>query len=425
MGLPEVSSEKKRIVIIGGGFAGLELAQRLSDKLFQIVLLDKNNYQQFQPLLYQVASSGLEPSAISFPFRKVFRNKKDFHFRMTEVTKVIPEENRLICSIGEIEYDYLVIACGTDTNYFGMENIKNNAMPMKSVNEALGLRNTILRNFENALLANTDAERKLLLNIVVVGGGPTGVEISGALAEMKRYILPKDYPEINFDLMQIYLFEGADKLLASMSKESSEKSLEFLKHLGVNVRLNALVKDYVDGKVILSDGEEVPAETLIWASGIIANSIEGINPELIGRGRRIKVNSFNQVQVETNNNVFAIGDICLQTEEAFSNGHPQLAQVGIQQARLLAKNFIKLINNQPLEPFSYKDKGSMATIGRNKAVVDLKNFKTQGFFAWCIWMFVHLFFIMGVKNKVFVFWDWVWNYITYDQPLRLIIRSTK
>jgi NADH dehydrogenase len=423
MGLPELTPEKKRVVIIGGGFAGLELGQRLDDKLFQIVLLDKNNYQQFQPLLYQVASSGLEPSAISFPFRKVFRNKKDFHFRMTEVTQVIPEENKLICSIGEIEYDYLVIANGTDTNYFGNDNIKNNAMPMKTVSEALGLRNTILSNLEKALLAVTDEEKAALLNIVVVGGGPTGVEISGALAEMKRYILPKDYPEINFDLMQIYLFEGADKLLGNMSEDSSTKSLEFLQQLGVKVQLNTLVKDYTDNKVILASGEEIISGTLIWASGVIANTLGGIKPELLGRGRRIKVDSNNRV--ESFENIFAIGDICLQTEEAYPGGHPQVAQVGKQQAKLLAENFSRLMNDQPLTAFSYKDKGSMATIGRNKAVVDIKDFKTQGFLAWCIWMFVHLLFIMGIKNKAFIFLDWVWSYITYDQPLRLILRPSR
>lgn len=423
MGLPELTPEKKRVVIIGGGFAGLELGQRLDDKLFQIVLLDKNNYQQFQPLLYQVASSGLEPSAISFPFRKVFRNKKDFHFRMAEVTQIIPEENKLICSIGEIDYDYLIIACGTDTNYFGNENIKNNAMPMKTVSEALGLRNTILTNLEKALLANDDKEREALLNVVVVGGGPTGVEISGALAEMKKYILPKDYPEINFDLMQIYLFEGADKLLGTMSEDSSSKSLEFLQKLGVKVQLNTLVKDYSDDKVVLANGEEIISKTLIWASGVIANTIDGIKPELLGRGRRIKVNSYNQI--EGYDNIFAIGDICLQTEDAYPNGHPQLAQVGKQQAKLLAENFSRLMKDQPLKPFSYKDKGSMATIGRNKAVVDIKDFKTQGFWAWCIWMFVHLLFIMGIKNKAFIFLDWVWSYITYDQPLRLILRPSK
>ncbi|MCL1942342.1 MAG: NAD(P)/FAD-dependent oxidoreductase [Candidatus Azobacteroides sp.] len=422
MSLPEPAAKKKRIVIIGGGFAGTKLAQRLDSNLFQLVLLDKNNYRQFQPLIYQVASSGLEPSAISFPFRRAFRKKKDFHFRMAEVIRIIPEENRLICNIGSIDYDYLVIAGGTDTNYFGIENIKKNAMPMKTVSEALGLRNTILTHFEKALLAETDEDRQTLLNIVVVGGGPTGVEISGALAEMKRYILPKDYPEIDFELMQIYLFEGADKLLGSMSQESSDKSSDFLRQLGVKIYLNSLVKDYVDDKVILADGKEIRTKTLIWSGGVIANAPEGINPETLARGKRIKVNSFNRVEIY--DNIFAVGDVCFQTEENYPDGHPQVAQVAIQQAKLLAENFPKIVKGEKPTPFSYKDKGSMATIGRNKAVVDLKNFKIQGFFAWYIWMFVHLLFIMGVKNRAFIFLDWIWSYVTYDQPLRLIIKQS-
>jgi NADH dehydrogenase len=417
--LPETN--QKRIVIIGGGFGGLKLARKLSNTDYQVILIDKNNYHQFQPLFYQVATAGLEPSSISFPFRKIFQRSTNVLIRIAEISRIVPEKNQLESNIGIINYDYLVIAIGADTNFFGNKQIMQHAIPMKSVSEALTLRNTILQNYEDAVLADNDADREGLMNVVVVGGGPTGVEVSGTLAEMKNLVLPKDYPELDFKMMQVFLLEGSPKVLGSFSEQASVKAKEYLLKLGVNVKCNARVKDY-DGKTIsLEDGAAIRTDTLVWAAGIIGNKLEGLNEQVIGKGNRIEVDRYNKVKGYEN--IYAIGDVAGMKEDAYPNGHPQVAQVAIQQGDRLAKNFNLMAANKPLEPFSYKDLGSMATIGRNKAVADLGKIKFQGFFAWMVWMFVHLMSIVGIKNKLLIFINWAWNYITFDQSLRLILKA--
>lgn len=418
--IPETT--KKRVVIIGAGFGGLKIARDLADSEdFQIVLIDKNNYHQFQPLFYQVATAGLEPSAISFPLRLAFHHYKDVHVRITEVTELRTDSQEVFTQLGAIRYDYLILAIGADTNFFGQKNIQEKALPMKSVGEALGLRNRLLENFENALVSDSDDVRQGLMTVVVVGGGPTGVEVSGTLAEMKRHVLPKDYPELDFDLMKVYIVESGGELLGPMSKNAQIKSKEYLEQLGVNVFLNTRVTDF-DGKyAYLNSGEKIRTNNLVWAAGIKANFIEGLNPDVLARGGRIKVNRYNQV--EGYQNIFAIGDVAFMTEEAYPNGHPQVAQPAIQQGKLLSKNLPRLLRGNPLEEFTYKDLGSMATVGRNLAVVDLPFWRFQGFFAWLTWMFVHLMSIVGVKNRLLIFINWLWNYITYDQSLRLIIKQ--
>jgi len=374
----------------------------------------------FQPLFYQVATAGLEPSAISFPFRKAFQESKNIHIRLAEVTSVNTKENFLNTSIGKINYDYLILAIGADTNFFGNQKIMANSMPMKSVSEALGIRNKILENYEQALGTEDEEEQQAMMNIVVVGGGPTGVEVSGALAEMKKQILPKDFPELDFKYMQVSLIEASPKLLNVMSSKASQKAKQYLEKLSVNLFLDTRVLDY-DGKTVtLSNGTALKARTLIWAAGVKGNTMEGIPQETIIANNRIKVDSYNKINGFEN--IFAIGDIAYMTEEKYPKGHPQVAQVAIQQAETLAKNFENIIAHKPLKPFHYKDLGSMATVGRNLAVVDLPHLKFQGFFAWLAWMFIHLMSIVGMKNRLIIFINWAWNYVTYDQSLRLIIR---
>ncbi len=416
---------RPRLVIVGGGFAGLTLAKRMRNSSFRVVLIDKNNFHQFQPLLYQVATSGLEPSSISFPFRKIFQKEKNLHIRVCELLRVEPELNQIHTSIGIIRYDYLVLATGVDTNFFGNKSIAAHALPMKSVNEALGLRNRILQNFENAL-TETDPDRKrALLNIVVVGGGPTGVEISGALAEMKRYILPKEYPELDFREMNIYLLEAASRLLSSMSEQASRSALQFLEKLGVRVCLNATVENYDGNYVNLNPSEQLQTSTLIWAAGVAPEKIAGLHPSVFTPNFRIKTDAWNRIEGYTN--LFALGDLAFQTDPAFPKGYPQLAQVGMQQAKNLAHNLNLLYtesgNPHTLKPFRYRNLGSMATVGRNMAVADFPHFRFQGFMAWLVWLFVHLMAILGVKNKIFIFLNWCWSYFTYDQSLRLILRN--
>ncbi|MCW3101719.1 MAG: NAD(P)/FAD-dependent oxidoreductase [Bacteroidetes bacterium] len=413
-------TNKKRIVIVGGGFAGLQLARTLSDSDFQVVLIDKNNYHQFQPLFYQVATAGLEPSTISFPFRKIFQNKKNVHIRVAEVQKVDAANSQLETSIGIVHYHYLVIAIGADTNFFGNKKLMELSYPMKSVSEALTLRNRILENYEKALTETDREKRKTLMNIVVVGGGPTGVEVSGTLAEMKKTILPKDYPELDFKMMQVYLLEGSPKVLNVMSENASKKAHEYLTDLGVNVFLNSRVKDYDGENVFLEGGKAIPTNTLVWAAGVTGNRLEGLDPAVIGRAGRIIVDRQNKVKGSSN--IFAIGDIAYMTEEKFPDGHPQVAQVAIQQAKLLAKNFKNMDEKKELKEFFYKDLGSMATVGRNKAVADFPKWKFAGFFAWLIWMFIHLMSIVGGKNRLFAFINWAWSYVTFDQSLRLIMK---
>lgn len=416
--LPEVN--KKRIVIIGGGFAGLKLLRTLMKLDLQIVLLDRNNFHQFQPLFYQVATAGLEPSAISFPFRKIFQGRNNIHIRVAEVLKINTSKNFLETSIGLVNFDYLIIATGADTNFYNNKKFQDFSYPMKSVSEALALRNHILENYENALTSTDPNEVTGLMNLIIVGGGPTGVELAGAVAEMKKYILPKDYPELNFENMNIYLLEATNHLLKGMSEGSSKKALEYLRRLEVKVFLNTRVMDYNSSTVKLENGEQLNANTLIWAAGITGNTLEGINTDIIVKNNRIMVDEKNKVINSTN--IYAIGDIAYMTEKEYPNGHPQVAQVAIQQAGHLGKNFKRILSNRELLPFHYHNLGSMATIGRNLAVVDFPFLKINGFFAWLIWMFVHLMSIVGVKNKLMIFINWLWNYITYDQSLRLIIR---
>ncbi|WP_278911508.1 NAD(P)/FAD-dependent oxidoreductase [Leyella stercorea] len=420
-------NQKKRVVIIGGGLGGLRLAEDLYGSGMQVVLIDKNNFHQFPPLIYQIASAGIDPSSISFPFRQIFRKRKDFYFRMAEARMVDTEKKILQTSIGKIDYDYLVLAAGATTNFFGNKNIEEWAIPMKTVPEAMGLRNALLSNFERALTCATEEERQELLNVVIVGGGATGVEIAGALAEMRRYVIPYDYPDMDSSLMHIYLIEAGDRLLAGLSQESSQKAYEFLKSMGVDIQFGKMVTDYRDHKVIMKDGTEIPTRTFLWVSGIRANAMPGIDESHLGRGFRFKVDEYNRIPgVE---DVFAIGDQCLQTSDAaYPNGHPQVAQVAIQQAKNLAKN-LKLINqgadSSELTAFRYKNLGSMATIGRNKAVVEIGKFRSQGFFAWVLWLVVHLRSILGVKNKVMVLLNWLWKYVSYNDSIRMITYATK
>lgn len=420
-------NQKKRVVIVGGGLGGLRLAEDLYGSGMQVVLIDKNNFHQFPPLIYQIASAGIDPSSISFPFRQIFRKRKDFYFRMAEARMVDTEKKILQTSIGKIDYDYLVLAAGATTNFFGNKNIEEWAIPMKTVPEAMGLRNALLSNFERALTCATEEERQELLNVVIVGGGATGVEIAGALAEMRRYVIPYDYPDMDSSLMHIYLIEAGDRLLAGLSQESSQKAYEFLKSMGVDIQFGKMVTDYRDHKVIMKDGTEIPTRTFLWVSGIRANAIPGIDESHLGRGFRFKVDEYNRIPgVE---DVFVIGDQCLQTSDAaYPNGHPQVAQVAIQQAKNLAKN-LKLINqgadSSVLTAFRYKNLGSMATIGRNKAVVEIGKFRSQGFFAWVLWLVVHLRSILGVKNKMMVLLNWLWKYVSYNDSIRMITYATK
>ena len=413
-----------RIVIIGGGFAGISLAKKLRNKKVQVVLLDKLNYHNFQPLMYQVATGGLEPDSIAYPIRKVVQEFRDFYFRLAEVREIDANNNKVIADIGELKYDYLVIATGSKTNYFGNKEIERNSMAMKTIPQSLNIRSLILENFEQALLTNDIDERHSLMNFVLVGGGPTGVELAGALAEMKKAILPKDYPDLDVRKMEINLIQSGDRILNTMSENASEKAEKFLLNLGVSVWKNVRVTGY-DGKIVSTNSDlSFDSATVIWTAGVQGALPHGLKADsFIKNVDRIKVNQFNQVEGYTN--LFAIGDIAVMTSEAYPQGHPMMAQPAMQQGRLLADNLIKIINKKEPKPFEYKDKGSMATIGRNKAVVDLPNYKFSGVFAWFVWMFVHLFSLIGFKNKAVVFLNWVYNYIRFDREARLIMRPYK
>lgn len=420
MNIPQTT--KQRVVIVGGGFAGLNLANKLDSNLFQIVLIDRTNYHLFQPLLYQVATSGLEVSAITFPFRKGFQYKRDHYFRMASLERIEAERNRIITSIGELEYDHLVIATGAQTNFYGMKRIEETALPMKSAGQALALRNHILANIEKAVNKSSDDDRESLLNIVVVGGGASGVEVTGALLEMKQYVLRKDYPELDTSKVKIILVEGSDRLLHNMPVEASATAYSYLSNMSAEICLNERVVDYEDGAVVLKSGRRILTSTLIWVSGIKVVGINGLLDSVYTVGGRMKVDCYNLIHGYQN--VYAIGDNCLQTQDVnYPNGHPQVAQVAIQQGKLLADNFKRRLNSVPLKPFAYKDLGSMATIGRNCAVVELKNFQFGGFVAWIIWLMVHLFSLLGAKNKVQTAINWCWSYFSYDQSLRVIIEK--
>ncbi len=420
-------NQKKRVVIVGGGLGGLRLAEDLLGADLQVVLVDKNNFHQFPPLIYQIASAGIDPSSISFPFRQIFRKQKDFYFRMAEARMVDTEKKILQTSIGKIDYDYIVFAAGTTTNFFGNKNIEEWAMPMKTVSEAMGLRNALLSNLERALTCATEEERQELLNVVVVGGGATGVEIAGALSEMKRYVIPYDYPDMDASLMHIHLIEAGNRLLAGMSEQSSRKAYDFLTSMGVNIQFGKMVTDYRDHKVVMKDGTEIATRTFLWVSGVKANQVAGIDGDHLGRGARIVVDAYNRVPGL--DGVFAIGDQCLQTTDAaYPGGHPQVAQVAIQQAKNLARNLRRIVSGESeesLTPFAYNNLGSMATVGRNKAVVEIGKLRSQGFFAWVLWLVVHLRSILGVKNKMMVLLNWLWKYVSYNDSIRMITYATK
>ncbi|HEX6190813.1 MAG TPA: NAD(P)/FAD-dependent oxidoreductase [Chitinophagaceae bacterium] len=412
-----------KVIIVGAGFAGLKLARRLNNRRpFEVTLLDKFNYHQFQPLFYQVATAGLDASNISFPLRKAFHKSKNVRIRLGELQRIDTAANKIITDLGEMEYDILVLATGADTNFFGNKNLIENTFPMKSTVEALQLRHGLIQNFEDTLKATTAEQTERLLTVVVVGGGPTGVETSGAIAELKRYVLPKDYPEIDFSAMKIYLLEGAGKTLGTMSAKSSEQSQKYLERLGVTVMLNTIVKDYDGFKVTLQDGRTINSATVIWAAGVKGNVPPGIDPAMVVKGNRIKVDRFNKVQGFEN--VYALGDLAYMETPKYPSGHPQLAAGAIQQGECLADNLLRLAEKRPLKEFEYYDKGAMATVGRHLAVVDLPRPKLHfgGFFAWMIWMSLHLYLILGVKNKLFVFLNWIYNYVTYDQSLRLLFK---
>lgn len=422
MKIPPVYGQQKRVVIAGAGFAGLTLAKKLSSEHFQVVLIDRNNYHQFQPLLYQVATCGLEPSSISFPLRKIFRQKRNVFIRMTEVTAVSPEIKMLHTGLGDIPYDYLILAQGATTNYFNNRLLQKNAYSMKSVPEALLLRNTLLQNYEQALNAGNKETQSALLNVVIVGGGPTGVELAGAIAEMKKKILPREYAELNFSNMHIYLLEAAPRLLNGMSAVSGTTVIRYLNQLGVEVQSNTFVKDYDGETVLLSNGETIRSRCLVWAAGVTGVSIHGIPAAVVSAGNRIMVNQYNQVTGLPG--VYAIGDIALMQNESLPKGHPQVAQVAIQQAKQLAVNLKNRESGKDLVPFEYNDKGSLATVGRNLALAEIGKLKLKGFIAWFVWMLVHLVSIIGIKNRLFVLINWVWQYVTYDQSLRLIIKPS-
>ena len=415
-------TDKKRIVIVGGGLGGLELAFKLVDDDYQVVLIDKNNYHQFPPLIYQVASGGLEPSSISFPFRRLFQGKKDFFFRMAKVESVNTDKKTIKTTVGEIDYDYLVMAFGAKTNFFGNKDIEATTLPMKSVSEAMKLRNTILRNLELALTEEDPARKRALMNIVVIGGGASGVEIAGAVAEMKKNIIARDYPDLDSSQMHIYLVNAADRLLSAMDPVSSKRAERDLKELHVHIRQPQFATEYKDGILKTSAGLEIPTQTVIWVSGICANTVEGFPAESIGHAGRFLTDRF--CRVKGVKDVYAIGDVSLvEGDEEYPLGHPQLAQVAMQQAKTVAKNFKAMSKGKELKPFKYKNLGVMATIGRNHAVAEISGKKFGGFPAWALWLVVHLRSILGVKNKTFILLNWVWNYINYKQSLRLILKA--
>jgi NADH dehydrogenase len=410
-----------RVVIIGAGFAGINLVKSLRGQPFQVVLINKDNYHLFQPLLYQVATAGLEASSIAFPVRGIFNHKKNFIFRLAEVTQIKTGENSIDTTIGEIKYDYLVIATGSTSNFFGNEHFEKLSSGMKSLYEAVGLRNFGLMGLEHALLLTDEREKEAVLNIVIVGGGPTGVELAGALAEFRKTVFPKDYPELSTRLMTIYLIEAAPRLLANMSQDASDHTLKYLTKMGVQVRLNTSVKDYDGQTVSLSDGSTINSKYFIWSAGVRGSAPDGLAPDVMEKNFRIAVNEFNQVKGFEN--VFAIGDVAqMTTDPRYPKGHPMLAQVAIQQGKNLGNNLINIQRNRKKTAFLYKDKGTMATIGRNKAVADIGKLHLTGFFAWIIWMVVHLMFLMGFRNKLIVFINWIYSYFTYDRGTRILLR---
>lgn len=413
---------KKKIIVIGGGFAGIQLVRKLDARKFDILLIDKINHHQFQPLFYQVATSQLEPSSISFPLRNIFKRKKNVQIRLAEVLKIDDYSKTIETSVGNFDYDYLVIAIGCKTNFFGNAQIEQNALTLKSTYDAITIRNHILQIFEDIISAGNE-EREALLNLVIVGAGPTGVELAGAFAEIKRNILPRDYPGIDFSKFSIQLIEGSKNTLNSMSEKAKAASRMYLEKMGVQILTETYVQNYDGSLLTLKNGVEIKTKTVIWAAGVTGNKINGLPDSVYVAGNRIKVNRINKIEACTG--VFAIGDIAFMETQKYPKGHPQLANVAINQAKILAKNLNAGLVRERLIEFEYKDLGSMATIGRNKAVVDFSFMKLKGYFAWLIWMFLHLMLILSVKNKLIIFINWAWAYITKDTSLRLILTSKK
>jgi NADH:ubiquinone reductase (H+-translocating) len=418
--IPEINLP--RIVVIGGGFAGIEFIKKLKNANLQVVLLDKHNYHTFQPLLYQVATTVLEPDSIAMPFRQIFDEFDHFYFRLASVEKIFPDDNYILTSLGKLRYDCLIIATGTKTNFFGLEHLKEFAMPLKSIPQALNLRSLLLQNLEKALICNDIETCRALMNIVIVGGGPTGVETAGILGELRKKDLPEDYPELNLEELNIYLVEMGDRLLSGMSEKASKKAYKYLTKLGVEILLNKSIKDY-DGDIAIFNDSQLPAKTLIWAAGVHGVIINGLNRNAVEKNR-YKVDRFNRVNGYKN--LFAIGDVALMKTDKFPNGHPMVAPVAIQQGRLLGTNMMKMLRGQKLKPFKYKDKGSLATIGKRKAVADLPpNFKFTGFLAWIVWVFIHIYYLIGFRNKLLVLINWMYNYFSFNVGNRLIIRPFK
>ncbi|UYQ93745.1 NAD(P)/FAD-dependent oxidoreductase [Chitinophaga horti] len=417
--IPETS--QPRVVIVGGGFGGIMLAKTLRKAPVQVVLLDRNNYHLFQPLLYQVATAGLEPDSIAFPLRGIFKRQKNFHFRMAEVLSVNTAGNILDTNIGPIRYDHLILATGSNTNFFGNKQIEQHAIGMKSLIEAVQIRNYVLKQFEESLLMTDETAIRQKLNFVMVGGGPTGVELAGAFAELREYILPKDYPELPVHLMEVYLIEAGPKVLAAMSEQSSEKTVRGLRKLGVKVLINTAVKDY-DGQVLtLGNGEQIRSQSLLWSAGVKGVPIAGIAQDALIPNGRILVNEFNQVKGHTN--VYAIGDAAqLANDERYPKGYPMVAQVATQQGKNLGNNIRRQLKGETMTAFKYKDLGSMATIGRHRAVAEFLGLKLGGYFAWIVWMVVHLLNLMGFRNKMVVFINWAYRYLTFDRGTRIIIK---
>ncbi|MBK6950815.1 MAG: NAD(P)/FAD-dependent oxidoreductase [Crocinitomicaceae bacterium] len=414
------NTKKARVVIIGGGFGGIQLAKMFKNKDVQVVIVDKNNYHTFQPLMYQVATSALEAESIAYPIRKIFNKSKNIFFRLGEVTHIDAEKKMIEFGNDTLEYDYLVIASGAKTNYFGNEGLTISAMPMKSILESLDLRTMLLQNFEHALLINNERKKQGMMNVVIAGAGPTGVELAGALGELKRSVFPKDYPELDLGKMNIYLVQSGDRVLPMLSPKSSLKAKKYLEKLGVTVVLNTRVLDYFGDYVQTDTGQDIIAKTLIWTAGVTGNPIKGMPKETIGRGDRIQVDEFNQVKGLQD--VFAIGDVACMVQKDWPNGHPQVAPGAMQQGKLLGKNLVgKICYNKPYKPFKYKDKGAMATVGKNKALVEMGRLKIGGAVAWFIWMVIHLLSLVGFRNKVVTMFNWVKNYFNSDRGMRLII----
>lgn len=413
-----INTNKKKVIVVGGGFAGIQFIKTLDEKLFDVLLIDKVNHHQFQPLFYQVATSQLEPSSISFPLRNIFKRKSNVQIRLATVLSIDKTKNSITTSIGNFDYDYLIIAIGCETNFFGNEIIKDNSLTLKSTYDAITIRNHILQTFETIISASEE-EKESLFNFVIVGAGPTGVEMAGAFAEIKEDVLPQDYQGIDFSRLNIFLIEGTKNTLNSMSNTAQVASKDYLQKMGVTIFTETFVKNYERNILTLNTGETIKTKTVIWAAGVTGNKIEGLNPEIITPTNRLKVSRINKVF--DGENIFALGDIAYMETPLYPKSHPQVANVAINQAKLLAKNLYRLEKNKSTTNFEYKDLGSMATIGRNKAVVDLPFIHFKGYFAWLVWIFVHLMLILSVKNKLIIFINWAWAYITKDTSLALIL----